>query len=57
MGGGTDGKLYILLVVNFGWSSVNEKWNVNVWNRDDNQWNAGNSVFSATIIMEAKNTL
>lgn len=31
-------------VVNVNWNG--DEWNVNTWKRDDNDWNAGNRVFS-----------
>lgn len=33
-------------MVYVNWNSWNEGWNVNTWPRDDNEWNAGNRVFS-----------
>ena len=33
-------------VVNVNWNSDNRKWNVNAWNLDDDNWNAGNRVFA-----------
>lgn len=33
-------------VVNVNWNSFNSEWNVNTWNRDENDWNAGNRIFS-----------
>lgn len=29
-------------VVNVNWNSDNRKWNVNTWDLDDDNWNAGN---------------
>lgn len=33
-------------VVNVNWNGDNRKWNVNAWKLDDDDWNAGNRVFS-----------
>lgn len=45
MGGVKDGCGYESShVVNVNWNDG--KWNVNTWQRDDNEWNDGNRVFS-----------
>lgn len=33
-------------VVNVNWNAAYRKWNVNAWKLDDDNWNAGNHVFS-----------
>lgn len=33
-------------VVNVFWYQGDGEWNVNTWQRDDNEWNKGNRVFS-----------
>lgn len=33
-------------VINVNWNAGNGEWNVNTWQRDDNEWNAGKRVFS-----------
>lgn len=37
-----------VFAVNVNWNADDRNWNVNAYTLDDNQWNAGNRVFSRT---------